>query len=284
MKNEYIFITGVSTGIGYEAAKYLVDKGFYVFGSVRKQSDADRIKARLGEQFFPLIFDVTNVESLKIAVEQVKAITGNTGLKALVNNAGITIFGPLMHLSPEEFQHQLDINVVGAFSVTQAFLPLLGTDKKSVREPGRVVNISSISGKIAMPFFGAYASSKYALEAMSDSLRRELNLYGIDVILIEPGITATPFLDKIREQFNRFQKTDYAPILEEYASKTMDRQKSAISVEVVSQAIFKAITSKSPKVRYALPNNWIFGWYLPRFLPARTVDRMIAKLNGISKK
>jgi short-subunit dehydrogenase len=152
-----------------------------------------------------------------------------------------------------------------------------------MRSPGRVVNISSISGKIAMPFFGAYASSKYALEAMSDSLRRELNLYGIDVILIEPGITATPFLDKVREQFNRFQRTDYASILEAYASKTEDRQKSAISVEVVSQTIHKAITIESPKVRYPLPNNWVLGWYLPRFLPARVVDRMVAKMIGISK-
>lgn len=281
---EYIAITGVSTGIGYNTAKYLVEKGFHVFGSVRKQSDADRIKANLGDQFTPLIFDVTDVQGLKIAVDQVKAIIGNTGLKALVNNAGINIFGPLMHLSPEEFRQLLDINVVGAFSVTQAFLPLLGTDKKSMRSPGRVVNISSISGKIAMPFFGAYASSKFALEAMSDSLRRELNLYGIDVILIEPGVTATPFLDKVREQFNRFQRTDYASILEAYASKTEDRQKSEISVDVVSQTIHKAITSKSPKARYPLPNKWISGWYLLRFLPTRLVDRLAAKAFGISKK
>ena len=222
-KRSYVVITGVSTGIGYNTAKYLVEKGFYVFGSVRKQSDADRIKANLGDQFTPLIFDVTDVEGLKIAIDQVKAIIGSTGLKALVNNAGISIFGPLMHLSPEEFRQQLDINVIGAFCVTQAFLPLLGTDKKSKRSPGRVVNISSISGKIALPFFGAYAASKFALEAMSDSLRRELNLYGIDVILIEPGITVTPILDKIREQFNRFQKTDYASILEAHATKTEDR-------------------------------------------------------------
>ena len=280
-KRSYVVITGVSTGIGYNTAKYLVEKGFYVFGSVRKQSDADRIKANLGDQFTPLIFDVTDVEGLKIAVDQAKAIIGSAGLKALVNNAGTSIYGPLMHLSPEEFRQQLDINVIGAFCVTQAFLPLLGTEKTK-RSPGRVVNISSISGKVAMPFMGAYAASKYALEAMSDALRRELYLYGIDVILIEPGVTATPLLDKVREQFNRYQGTDYASILEAHASKSGDRQESEFSVEVVSQTIHKAITSKSPKVRYSLPNKLISGWYLPRFFPARVVDRLIAKVLGIS--
>ncbi len=280
---EYVVITGVSTGIGYDAARYLVERGFYIFGSVRKQSDADRTKADFGDQFTPLIFDVTDVEGVKNAVDQVKAIVGNAELKALVNNAGISVFGPLMHLSIEEFRHQLDVNVVGVFSVTQAFLPLLGTDKKTVRSPARIINISSISGKIAYPFLGAYAASKHALEAMSDSLRRELKLYGIDVILIEPGNTVTPILDKTKEQLNRFQKTDYASILEDADPIFEDIFKSALSVEAVSQTIHKAITSETPKVRYPLPNKWMSRWYLPRLLPARTVDNMVAKAFGLIK-
>jgi len=280
---EYIAITGVSSGIGYNTAKYLLEEGYYVFGSVRKRSDADRLKADFGDNFTPLIFDVTDAKNLRISTEQASNIAGNMGLKALVNNAGIDVFGPLIYLSSEEFRRILEINVVGSLSVTQSFLPLLKTDKNSVRSPGRVVNMGSISGKIAMPFFGAYAASKFALEAMSDSLRRELNLYGIDVILIEPGVTATFFLGKESEQFNRFQTTDYASILEAYASKTEDRQRSEISVDVVSRAIHKAITSASPKVRYPLPNTLISGWYLPRFLPARVVDSAVAKAFGISK-
>jgi NAD(P)-dependent dehydrogenase (short-subunit alcohol dehydrogenase family) len=188
-----------------------------------------------------------------------------------------------MHLPIEEFRKQLDVNVVGVLSVTQAFLPLLGADKKTVQSPARIINISSVSGKIAYPFLGAYAASKHALEAMSDSLRRELKLYGIDVILIEPGNTVTPILDKTKEQLNRFQKTDYTSILEDSAPILEDRLKSAMPVEIVSQTIHKAITSKTPKVRYPLPNKWMSSWYLPRLLPARTVDSMVAKAFGILK-
>jgi NAD(P)-dependent dehydrogenase (short-subunit alcohol dehydrogenase family) len=282
-KRGNVLITGVSTGIGYATATCLAHKGFCVFGSVRKQSDADRIKAELGDRFVPLLFDVTDAKGLEMAVDQVKAMAGGTGLKALVNNAGISVFGPLMHLSPETFRQQLEINVVGAFCVTQAFLPLLKADNRSTGSPGRIVNISSISGKIALPFLGAYAASKFALEAMSDALRRELTLYGIDVILIEPGVTATPIINKVKKQFSRFQRTDYSAILASHASKSEDRQKSEIPVEVVSRTIHKAITSKSPKVRYPLPNKWISGWYLPRFLPARVVDRLVSKIFGIAK-
>ena len=278
---EYIVITGVSTGIGYDVARYLIKRGFYIFGSVRKQSDADRTKADFGDNFTPLIFNVTDLEGVKNAVDQVKSIVGNKGLKALVNNAGITVCGPLMHLSNEEFRHQLDVNVVGVFSVTQAFLPLLGAEKKTARLPARIINISSISGRIAYPFMGAYAASKHALEAMSDSLRRELKLYGIDVILIEPGNTVTPILDKTKQQLNRFQKTDYALILEDAAPIIEGSLKSAMSVEVVSQTIYKAITRETPKVRYQLLNNWMTGWYLPRLLPSRIVDYLVARAFGI---
>jgi NAD(P)-dependent dehydrogenase (short-subunit alcohol dehydrogenase family) len=280
---EYIVVTGVSSGIGYDVARYLTEKGFYIFGSVRKQTDADRTKADFGDRFTPLIFDVKDPEGVKNAVDHVKVTVGDTGLKALVNNAGITVFGPLMNLSIEEFRHQLDVNVVGVLSVIQAFLPLLGTDKKNVQSPGRIINISSVSGKIAYPFLGAYAASKHALEAMSDSLRRELELYGIDVILIEPGNTVTPIMDKTKEQFNRFQKTDYGSILDDAVPFLEDRLKSAMSVEVVSQLIHKAITSKTPKVRYPLPNKWVSGWYLLRFLPTRTVDGLLTKAFGIIK-
>lgn len=281
---EYIVITGVSSGIGYDAVRYLIERGFHIFGSVRNQSDADRIKADFGDQFTPLIFDVTDEESIKNAASQVKAIVGNTGLKALVNNAGIAVLGPLMHLPVEEFRKQLEVNVIGVFSVTQAFLPLLGADKKTIQSPSRIINISSVSGKIAFPFLGAYAASKHALEAMSDSLRRELKLYDIDVILIEPGNIITSIHDKTRKYFNRFQKTDYESILEGAGPILEKRLHSAMSVGIVSQTIHKAITSKTPKVQYPLPNKWMSGWYLPRFLPARTVDSLMAKAFGILKK
>ena len=280
---EYIVVTGVSSGIGYDVARYLTEQGFYIFGSVRTQTDADRTIKDFGDRFTPLIFDVEDPEGVKNAVDDVKATVGDTGLKALVNNAGITVFGPLVHLSIEEFRHQLDVNVVGVLSVIQAFLPLLGTDNNNVQAPGRIINISSVSGKIAFPFLGAYAASKHALEAISDSLRRELELYGIDVILIEPGNTVTPIMEKTKEQFIRFQKTYYGSILEDAVPIFEDLLKSAMPVEVVSQLIHKVITSKTPKVRYPLPNKWLSGWYLLRFLPTRTVDRLLTKAFGIMK-
>ncbi len=274
---EYVVITGVSSGIGYDATRYLIDKGYHVFGSVRKQSDADRVKADFGDRFTPLLFDVTDEKGVKDAVDIVQAIIGENNLSALVNNAGISVMGPLMHIPLNDFRFQLEVNVISVLSVSQAFLPLLGARKDSQSAPGRIINISSISGKLAYPFVGAYAASKHALEAMSDSLRRELILYGVDVILIEPGIVKTEILDKVRDQLNKFPGTDYAPILENAGPMIEERENYGMSVEVISKTIHKIITSSAPKVRYALPIRWLSFWLLPRFLPARWVDKIAAK-------
>jgi NAD(P)-dependent dehydrogenase (short-subunit alcohol dehydrogenase family) len=275
---EYIVITGVSTGIGYDAVRYLIDKGYHVFGSIRKQSDADRVKTDFGDQFTPLIFDVTDENGVKNAAEQVKAAIGDQNLLALVNNAGISVMGPLMHIPLEDLRLQLEVNVVSVLSVTQAFLPLLGASKETQSAPGRIINISSVGGKIATPFLGAYAASKHALEGLSDSLRRELMLYGIDVILIEPGIVKTKILNKLGDQLSKFPGTDYSSMLENVGHMIEERGRyDAMSVEVISKTIHKIITSDSPKVRYALPIKWLSSWILPRFLPDRWVDRIVAK-------
>lgn len=277
-------ITGVSTGIGYEASRFLVEKGYHVFGSVRKEADAEKTKNDFGDRFTPLIFDVTDEKGVQKAAEQVSDSVGSDGLAALVNNAGISVTGPLMHLSPDEIRFQLEVNVVGVFSVTQSFLPLLGAVKNPRHLPGRVVNISSVSGKIAYPFMGPYAASKHALEALSDSLRRELMLYGIDVILIEPGTVETPILEKTDISADRYQETDYGPVLEAAAPMLEERLKSGMPVEVVGRTIYEAITSTNPKVRYPLPNQWLLRWLLPRFLPARMIDKMAAKAFGLIRK
>lgn len=276
----HVVITGVSSGIGYDAVRFLLGKGFYVFGSVRKQADAERVQADFGDNFRPLLFDVTDGEGVETAVSTVKTTIGNTGLTALVNNAGIVTPGPLMHLTPAELRRQLEVNVVGVLSITQAFLPLLGAAKDAAHPPGRIINISSVSGKIAYPFMGAYAASKHALEAMSDALRRELMLYGIDVILIEPGTVQTPIIAKFAGQVERFRPTDYGPILEPMAAAVDERQRSALPVELVSRTIYEAITSSKPKARYPLPRKWLTGWLLPRLLPDRWLDRMAARQLG----
>ncbi len=166
---KHVVITGVSSGIGFDGARYLVERGWHVFGSVRRTADGERVRAELGEGFTPLFFDVTDEGAIKTAAGQVSERIGETGLWGLVNNAGIAVPGPLMHLPLEEFRQQLEINVTGQLAVTQAFLPLLGVRKNASHPPGRIVNISSVSGRIAYPFLGPFAASKHALEALSDA-------------------------------------------------------------------------------------------------------------------
>lgn len=278
---QYIVITGVSSGIGYDAARYLIERGYHVFGSVRKQADAERVQGELGKQFTPLLFDVTDEVGVQTAVSQMKSILGSQGLTALVNNAGISTPGPLMHLPIDDLRQQLEINVVSVLNITQALLPLLGAQKNSSISAGRIINISSVSGKIAYPFMGAYAASKHALEAMSDSLRRELMLYGIDVILIQPGTVKTPIINKFDAQIRKFSQTDYAPILAQMAKSVVDRKQSALPVAQISRTIYKAISSPRPKTRYPVPRRWVTGWLLPRWLPDRWMDKMAARKLGL---
>ena len=178
---QHVLITGVSTGIGRDAARYLIERGFHVCGSVRKLADADRVKASLGDQFTPLQFDVTDASAISVAVSEVEAVVGTDGLYALINNSGISGPAPLMHVPMDEARQMFEVNVLGLLAVTQAFLPLLGARKDCPHPPGRIVNISSISGGLAFPLLGIYAGSKHAVEALTDAMRRELDLFGIRV-------------------------------------------------------------------------------------------------------
>src|SRR5580698_1014821 len=175
-----VVITGVSTGIGWGTTKVLVSKGFRVFGSVRKQADADRLQGEFGDGFVPLIMDVTDADAVHQAAEKVGSVIGDRNLVGLVNNAGIVVSGPLLYLRPSEYRRQLEANMIAPLVVIQAFAPLLGTDKKRQGSPGRIVNISSTVAKVAVPLLGAYSSSKCGLEGMADALRIELMLFGID--------------------------------------------------------------------------------------------------------
>lgn len=278
-----VVITGVSTGIGLDAAQRLLQRGYRVFGSVRKQADADRLQAELGENFVPLLFDVTDGEAVDTAVSQVKSIIGSSGLYGLVNNAGISITGPLMHVSIDDLRWQFEVNLFGLLDVTQKFLPLLGATKDASFPPGRIVNISSVSGKITYPFMGPYAASKHALEALSDALRRELLLYGIDVIVIEPGTTQTPIIEKTAVQSNNYENTDYGEVMAEFGKKAVARQDSALPVAKVTDAIVTALEKPKPKTRYAVPRKWFMGWIAPRLLPDRLFDKIVANQLGFKK-
>ena len=274
-----IVITGASTGIGYAAAKELIARGYRVFGSVRKAADGDRLQRELGEAFTPLLFDVTDHAALQAAVARVAAMVGEHGIAGLVNNAGIAHNGPLMHVPLDEFRRVFEVNVVGALAVTQAFLPLLGARRDCPHPPGRVINITSISGGVTFPLFATYAVSKHALEALSDGLRRELSIYGIEVSAIEPGTIQTPIWDKSskEELDTRFEHTDYAAVMAGLPALVARQVKGAKPVSVVTDAIVAALESPRPKTRYPL----VALWHLRKFMSDRAMDRLAVKKIGL---
>jgi len=278
---KYIVITGVSTGIGYATTTEFLHRGYHVFGSVRLQADAGRLQEEFGPAFTPLLFDVVNHEAVGTAVKQVRDAIGDNGLTALVNNAGIVIPGPLMYMPLIDFRAQFEVNLFGLLDVTQQFLPLLGAGKESPIPPGRIINISSVSGKIAYPFLGAYAATKHALEALSDALRRELMLFGVDVILVEPGTTATPIKEKFRFHIQKYKNTGYGRMVAGLEEQLAEREINGLPVEKVVDAICQAVESDHPKTRYAVPRKKLTSWLIPRLLPDRWLDRLTANRLGI---
>src|SRR5712672_3858110 len=211
-----VVITGASTGIGWATAKMLLDRGFRVFGSVRKQADADRLKSQFGANFTPLVFGVTDEAAVLAAAREVRSALEGETLAGLVNNAGIAVAGPVLGLSADEFRRQMDVNVIGPIIATQAFGPLLGADRSLTGPPGRIVMISSVAGRNGNPLSPAYSASKHAIEGLSDSLRRELMLFGIDVIIVAPGPVKTPIWSKGQQAVDtsRYQNSPYLPALQ----------------------------------------------------------------------
>ncbi len=279
-----VVVTGVSTGIGFGATKVLTEAGFHVFGSVRKEADAERLKKEFGARFTPLLFDVTDEAAVDRAAAAVsEALKGET-LFGLVNNAGIAVSGPLLDLDLDEFRTQMEVNVTGPLIVTRAFAPLLGADRSRKGAPGRIVNISSVSGVQGAPFLGPYSASKFALEGLSESLRRELLLYGIDVIVIGPGPVRTAIWDKAEEiDVTRYANSPYYPSLVKFRDYFLATGKAGLPPEALGRAILKALTVKRPSVRYAVVKGRLMNWTIPRLLPKRIVDRVIGKGTGLLK-
>jgi NAD(P)-dependent dehydrogenase (short-subunit alcohol dehydrogenase family) len=280
-----VVITGVSTGIGHASAKLLIDRGFRVFGSVRQEADADRLQKEFGENFVPLLFDVTDEAAVQVSADRVGGELGAVALDGLVNNAGIEIAGPLACLPVDQFRKQLEVNLVGPLIVTKAFLPLLGADPARKGEPGRIVNISSTSGKIAGPFTGAYSASKFGLEGFSDSLRRELILFGIDVIVIRPGAVVTPIWQKAEAGVTeRFRGTPFVEALEKFERYSAGEATSGLAPEVIAQAVWLALSSRRPKVRTAIVPQRFKNWTIPQLIPMRTLDKLVAQFFGIKRR
>jgi len=280
-----IVITGVSTGIGYAAAKVFMDRGFRVFGSLRNEADAERVKSELGERFEPLIFDVCDAQAVAEAAAAVReAIEGET-LAGLVNNAGIAVSGPLLEITAADYRRQLEVNLVGPFLVTQAFAPLLGADPAARGTPGRIVNISSVAGIRAMPFLGPYAASKFGLEGYSEALRRELMLFGIDVVVIGPGPVKTAIWDKAEEMdIEQFGSSPYRPILERFQRVFISQGRDGYPAERLGELVHHAMTTPKPKVRYAAVKGRFMEKLMMRVASPRTLDKAIAKRLGLTRK
>jgi len=280
-----ILVTGASSGIGYGAAKEFASKGYQVFGSVRTETDAKRLQAEIGSGFTPLLFDVTDSNALYEAVQQVALIVKEKGLAGLINNAGIATSGPLIYQPLDEIRWQFEVNVIAQIAVIQAFLPLLKARRSAALKPGRIINISSVGGKIAAPFIGAYAGSKHALEGISHSLRRELQIHGIDVIIIGPGAVNTPIWDQESAQdTSRYAATEYGKPIQAFQRYLIGIGKAGYSPEVVGQFIRKVFETQNPKARYAIVPNPIPTWLLPLALPDRWLDKLIGRNLGLLPK
>jgi NAD(P)-dependent dehydrogenase (short-subunit alcohol dehydrogenase family) len=278
-----VVVTGVSTGIGWGTTKILTKAGHRVFGSVRKQADADRLQKEFGANFVPLIFDVVDPKAVKAGAAKVREAMKGEKLMGLVNNAGVAVSGPLLYITPDEFRDQMEINLIGALNVTQAFAPLLGADTSLKGKPGRIVNISSVGGKRAFPFIGPYAASKHALEGFSEALRRELMLFGIDVIIVGPGAVKTAIWDKAEQvDTARYANTPYGPSIERFSKFFIENGRKGLAPEKLGRVIMHALTTASPKVRYAVVSSFIQDRLVPALMPRRTVDRIVAGRLGFA--
>jgi NAD(P)-dependent dehydrogenase (short-subunit alcohol dehydrogenase family) len=277
----YVLVTGTSSGIGEASARHLAGLGFNVFAGVRKSEDGERVA---GPRIEPVIIDVTDDASVTAAAKTIGAAVGNSGLAGLVNNAGIAVAGPLEFIDIADFQRQLDVNVTGVLRTTQAMLPHLRNAR------GRIVNISSIGGRVAVPLVGPYAASKFALEGMSDSLRRELRPWGMHVALIEPGAVATPIWDKGVDQADEMDR-DAPPEVRERYGEVIDAVRKAseknrtdgVPPQEVAEAVAHALTADKPKTRYLVGRDAKMRAPMAAVLPDRVMDAAIARAVGQRK-
>ncbi|GAB2518893.1 SDR family oxidoreductase [Spirosoma aerophilum] len=277
-----ILITGVSTGIGYGAAKQFIRRGYSVFGSVRTQTDADRLQAELGDAFVPLVFDVTDAGAVNAAARYLTDRLAGSGLGGLINNAGIAIGGPLQNQSIAIVRQHFEVNILGLLQVTQAFLPLLGAQTGHPVEPGRIQNISSVNGQVAIPFMGAYVGSKHALEGISHSLRRELVLFGIKVIIVGPGAVKTPIWEKGTD-ISPYADTRYYPAMKRFLKQVEVAENKGFSIDYIGERLVDIHEAPRPHIRYALVPGKLMGWIIPRMLPARTLDWVLGTLSGLKR-
>jgi NAD(P)-dependent dehydrogenase (short-subunit alcohol dehydrogenase family) len=267
-----VLVTGASTGIGEATALHLKELGFDSVGAVRREEDAERLRAS-GLRTVKL--DVTDVGSIAAAREELR----ETSIVGVVNNAGVAVAAPLEFLPLDQLRHQLEVNLIGQVAVTQAFLPALRASR------GRIVNVSSIGGLLALPFASAYNASKFALEAVSDSLRRELRPHGVDVIVIEPGGVKTPIWRK-SDELAQEMTGDMPPEAERLYGRMIEvvraesvkiAEQRGVEPRVVAEVIGTALTTGRPRTRYLVGRDAKVRARIAKVMPDRMMDRAIVR-------
>jgi NAD(P)-dependent dehydrogenase (short-subunit alcohol dehydrogenase family) len=272
-----VLVTGAGKGIGEAVAERLSELGYLVFAGVRQNADIERYRAHQSGNIHPVHLEVTNETSIRSTAHEIKSVLGDRVLFGLVNNAGIALAGPLEFLPINELRRQLEVNVVGQIAVTQAVLPLLRQSR------GRIVNIGSIAGRSAMPMVGAYAASKFAMEALTDSLRVELIPAGIDVIIVEPGVIATPIWETsiksgeaIMDQLPPEAFQYYGRIITAAKERAAGASRIGLPARKVAAVVLHALTARKPKTRYVVGRDARIRMLL-QSLPDRWRDRLIAR-------
>lgn len=271
-----ILITGVSSGIGFGIAQALLKNDNRVIGTVRKESDAERLLSVFGERFQPLILDVTDSAAIQSLPSKVHELCGPGGLQGLINNAGMAKSAPVELQSMEDFREQFEVNFFGLVAVTKALLPLLGTDRTICPHPGRILNISSVGGLLASPFLAAYAASKHAVEGFSHSLRRELRIFGIKVVIIGPGSVKSQIWSKAADPGNPFSGTPYGVAMDAFRDYAREVEASGFSPEEFGDLIVRIYKAPRPRPRYAVVRGKLVNWTVPRLLPHGLLDLILS--------
>jgi NAD(P)-dependent dehydrogenase (short-subunit alcohol dehydrogenase family) len=271
-------ITGASTGIGRACALRLDARGWRVFAGVRRPEDGEALTRDASERLTWLYLDVTDGEQIRAAADTIRAAVATRGLDALINNAGIVVAAPVEIVPVDQLRHQLEVNTIGVVAVTQAMLPMLRAAR------GRIVNVSSISGRLAFPLLGPYAASKFALGALSDALRVELHGSGVHVICIEPGSVKTPIWDKSVNAMERVVNDlpedvvePYKPMLLAAAANAQQKNDTGMPVEVVVDRIERALLDPKPRAHDVIGRGTRRTFRIVRLLPWSWRDRLFAK-------
>lgn len=279
-----VVISGASSGIGEACAIYLDKLGYQVFAGVRREVNGETLKRKTQGRVIPIFLDVTDEASIRTSVKTVQLSLEANGLTGLINNAGIVTAGPLEFLPINELRKQFEVNVLGQIAVTQAFLPLLRKVK------GRVINIGSDYGKVSAPLLGPYCASKFALEALTDALRMELQPWEIPVSLLEVGTVKTPIwnkslqqAEKIWQDFPDQAKKLYSPTLESVKKTASQLEQKGLDPELVAKAVLQALIEKRPKARYVVGLDAKLNILLSKILPDRSLDRLITWYLGLPK-